>query len=372
MEKILHIPNIVDYQEIENLLSIVNSTPIKTLSISKNIKNIKFGILPILLQLISTIYIKNDKLDVLIKQLNKNNLEKFSKNLIYITSIMRSNLLHDEHNSEYQKEYVNNVKIFLKNMHSNLKVQYTFKGIGTQYICFDWSRDYSYLETLYNGHTLISKEEFVNSFAPLLFKYSISQGASWKEKRKIIENDFASILYELFQNTEDHTRNNSIKRKSIRGFILKYLKINNEEIDNNYKELKDYFNKLQNSNLEFLEMSIFDSGNGLAKSISKKDTFIDFREESQYVLKCFNKHIGSKLSKAYGIGLFEVMEKIKTHKGLFILRTGCIHMKIDYSQIKINKDTISFNNLDILYYENIIGTSFSIVLPLINEEAKNI
>ena len=363
MSNILHLSKDINNEDLEKFLAKIYTSEIDTLSIVKHPSDYKFGITPMLLQVISTLFLKNDKIKVLIKDINITDIEDISKKIIYLSAIMRSNFLINKNEEQLQKEYVKSATIFLNNMNYPDKVGNTFKGIGTQYICFDWSKHYSYIDILYNNKKLILKEDFIEYVAPNIFRHSISKSAIWDSSKHAIKFDFSSILYELFQNTELHTRDNSFSRKSIRGFILKYLKIQDSEYGK-YGVISNYLEQKKLTTSQFLEMSVFDTGEGLAKSISDVSNF-SFSEEINLVQKCFNKHVTRSNSKTRGIGLFEVVKLINKYRGLFILRTGRILLQVDSTQIKIEDDKVFFQNLELKEHQEIIGTSYTILLPLV-------
>ena len=56
---------------------------------------------------------------------------------------------------------------------------------------------------------------------------------------------------------------------------------------------------------------------------------------------------------------------IVKYKGLFILRTGRTHLIIDYKQIEISGSQINFKSIIKKEYQPIIGTSYTIILPLL-------
>lgn len=369
MNNILHIAKKIDSKSIEDYLAEIYTQEIDTLSIVKNLSSLKFAMYPIILQTISTLFFIHPKTKVLIKSLTDEDINDLSKELVYLTAIMRANVLLNDNQKEFQKKYVEDAKKFLDNMQDIDKINNTFKGIGIQLVCFDWSKSYSYLNSLYNGNKLISKNEFVTSIAPKLFKHSMSQAITWEETKQVLENDFASILYELFENTELHARDNSLIKKSIRGLRIKYTKLHENENKDKYEDIKGYLSKFKNQ--EFIEISIFDSGNGLAASLANNLDF-NFETEKKLVLKCFDKHTSRTGLSTRGLGLFEVMNMIKKNKGLFVLRTGRTLLKADYSVINFTENSLELGDQYIKKCQKIIGTSYTIILPLIQGGTQNV
>ena len=384
MDNYLTIPSKIDNEVLEKLLNKINNNLYTRLKISKNITSKKLGIQPILLQVISSFFMRNKDVTVEVSSITDGDIVSFSKNFVYISSILRASRLHDATGKKYRSKFMEKTIDFLNNMHENSKISNTCHGPCVQYVCFDWSDNFSNLETIYNGESLISKEEFLKTTAPSIFENTISQANSWLEKKRSIISDFGSILYELFLNTEEHTRDNSLEKQSIRGIFSRSLIITADSAKKNYTHIEKYLNHLQEyqvemnpfltraanppneASLQFIEISVTDTGDGLGKSMSKDTTLLTFEDEKVYVLRCFNKHATSKINGIYGIGLFEVIEKVVKHKGLFVLRTGKINITVDYLSINIDGDIVSFD-CDIKEHEEIVGTSFTIILPLIYE-----
>jgi len=369
MNNILHIAKKIDSKSIEDYLTKINTEDVDTLSIVKNLSSFRFAMYPIILQTISRLFFIHPKTKVLIKSLTDEDINDLSKELIYLTAIMRANLLLNDNQKEFQKEYVEDAKKFLDNMQDIDKINNSFKGIGVQLVCFDWSKNYAYINSLYNGNTLISKNEFITSIAPILFRHSMSQAITWDNKKQVLENDFANIIYELFENTELHARDESLVKKSIRGLRIKYTKIHENENKDKYEDIKNYLSEFTNQ--EFIEISIFDSGNGLAASLASNSDF-NFETEKKLVLKCFNKHISRTSLPTRGLGLFEVMSMIKKHKGLFVLRTGRTFLTADYSVISFNENSLVLDDKYITKCQEIVGTSYTIILPLTQEGIQNV
>jgi len=360
MNNTLHISKQINYEQINEYLTAIHTNDIDTLSIVKNLASFNFALYPILLQTISTLFYQHPTAKVLIKSLEMTNIDDLSKELIYLTSVMRANKLVNNDGEEFQKNYISKAKLFLDNMKNIEHINNTFKGIGVQLICFDWSKNYAYLNTLYNGDQLITKKQFINSLAPILFKHSMSQALTWEKTKESLEGDFANIIYELFENTELHAKDDSLSRKSIRGVRIKYTKLHDSENRAKYNDINEYLDLFENQ--EYMEISIFDSGNGLAESLSNHIEF-SFDIEKKLVLKCFNKHTSRTGLPTRGLGLFLVMEMIRKHKGLFVLRTGRTLLKADYRSINLDTDSI-LNEKNIDECPKIIGTSYTIILPL--------
>ncbi|HEX4085200.1 MAG TPA: hypothetical protein VHY22_09830 [Chthoniobacteraceae bacterium] len=141
-----------------------------------------------------------------------------------------------------------------------------------------------------------------------------------------------SVIYELFENAEEWGCTN-IKKEPVklplRGVLLsiqKTLPPFQTEPDT-----VGTFMTAAASDLgcaHFLEVSIFDSGIGLAQRHLKREIAdsepID--EELNAVKECLSKHSSSSDSSSRGIGLHHVMDLASQMDGFLRLRTGRLHL----------------------------------------------
>lgn len=158
----------------------------------------------------------------------------------------------------------------------------------------------------------------------------------------------ALILHELFKNTHDHARstfNDEIIGQSIRGLYCRFYTadqlsheiINKDIVQKNAAEL--FAEKLITSRkLNYpggkntkpinglLEISIFDSGSGLASKWRKGDVSnLDPQLQYQSVLECLKKGQSSIPSSERGYGLWKVLDTLRTLKGFISVRTNAVH-----------------------------------------------
>jgi len=135
------------------------------------------------------------------------------------------------------------------------------------------------------------------------------------------------IVSELFENTDIHGRRDldgkPISKNAIRGLILKRVqRIAKEKTDTG---------KTTSVRLDYLELSIFDSGTGYYPSFKRlplnDDTSI--KEEWEVVHMCIARHVSANLPDSRpgyrGMGLYEVLRALKEAAGYIEFRTGRVH-----------------------------------------------
>ncbi|OIQ68204.1 histidine kinase-, DNA gyrase B-, and HSP90-like ATPase [mine drainage metagenome] len=201
----------------------------------------------------------------------------------------------------------------------------------------------------------------------------VDQLADWDGFRKVVDgliksvasesdirgkiNDRAdrltTIILELFKNTHDHARysvDGKIIADSIRGLYARFYPIEKlKPIIAAKKE--EFFNqaeryvhllmqphsqiplkKSQRDLTGFLEISIFDSGPGLAAKWLHNDVSgVGPQEQLAAVMECFGKGRSSLSSGSRGFGLWKVLEELKQLKGMIRVRTNRVHALRQYA-----------------------------------------
>jgi hypothetical protein len=203
------------------------------------------------------------------------------------------------------------------------------------------------------------------------------------------EKALSAIIYELFKNTQEWATRDAYNDKiepSVRGFYFKFFSNEQEKMfeycDGN-KSLQRYFShqifKPNTVNrISFLEISVFDSGDGFigkrTESGSTED--IPVNQQVEIVKQCLTKYFttASGMSKIVkGIGLDRVLRTID-QKGFFRLRTNkvcvCRDMIANPYAAESDSGNISLFDWktglrnDFTSFYDVKGTVVSLILPL--------
>ncbi|TIN49188.1 MAG: hypothetical protein E5Y32_02355 [Mesorhizobium sp.] len=193
----------------------------------------------------------------------------------------------------------------------------------------------------------------------------------------------ASLFKELFSNTHLHARTDlrgALYRRSARGivFALRPVDIPHEKHTAGSNSLRQYFSSMKGlairPRVEFLEISVFDSGPGLAARANRAAIPDDFSidEEYQLVRSCFLKNVTTQSDPAHGLGLPRVMLALKTCGGFLRLRTGRLSLyKWFPPGLKVprfeEEDTSFFDSeggMTIRSHAPVAGAVFSILIPM--------
>lgn len=148
-----------------------------------------------------------------------------------------------------------------------------------------------------------------------------------------------TVLEELLANADEHASidlEGKKYKKGLRGMTVKASRINKMEISD-YAHTEPEFARfvikhmVKNVDaLDFLEISIIDSGPGLARrwlSIKEGKPLetlerMSLEDELQATLDCFKKHVTTKPSKESGMGLHNAVQAFNKLQAYVRLRTG--------------------------------------------------
>lgn len=150
------------------------------------------------------------------------------------------------------------------------------------------------------------------------------------------------LMFELVENTHQHGRqeiNVGKVKKSVRGMVIDYKLITAEQTSENIggenTAITHYLTALREDNptLHLLEISLFDSGYGILKSLVDGNTkTMPIQKEVEIIEKSFAKGVTSKADlNGYGRGLFNVREVLDDRKGFISLRTGRVSLYRDFN-----------------------------------------
>jgi hypothetical protein len=152
----------------------------------------------------------------------------------------------------------------------------------------------------------------------------------------------AGLLQEAFQNTHDHAQTDfcgGALRRSIRGILIAHHAVEARGLAamaGDHLPLQRYFANWQPRfsgarDAQFVELSIFDSGPGLAQSWLRKtrglarpiaDEPIPLAEEFAAVSACLAKGGTTKTGSTSGNGLFRIVEIVRRSGGFIRIRSG--------------------------------------------------
>lgn len=259
-------------------------------------------------------------------------------------------------------------------------------GRRTFLACVDHSTK-AYIPAFYfSDGTLRNRSEFSGLAEDLL----MSRAAAFTRQRirPATRQGLGLILYELLKNTHDWGRtgvDNVPLRPSIRGVLFTRLNVNLEGAlasAGGNPSLESYVNSLghrsRDEYVRFLELSVFDSGPGLASRWLKKSITDDITTEEELAacFACLRKHRTTSGASNRGLGLYDVMRTLDELHGFMRLRTGHLALFRDFvsSPLQAEEQSDGPSLFDWVSTSQVptrlapsTGTLFTMMIPLVEE-----
>jgi glycerol-3-phosphate cytidylyltransferase-like family protein len=267
---------------------------------------------------------------------------------------------------------------------SSVKATYPKSGdkVAAQFLCLH-GNEYEFPHALYNEPTrstgLINRENF-NS----LVNSALSANNDFNEfveKKENLKPLLASLLYELFENTDEHgyekVGSSESYKKNLRALSIKshtydlastnldVIRTNNPRFNSYLDFCTDQFIKRDRKVMRFLEFAVIDCGAGMAQRITGVPlTHIDINEEYKRTAECFKKGVTSKSSTSRGIGLDEVWNALTNLNGFIRLRTGRTSLFQTFHDLNLDSKK-SFKKWTNEELEQVEGTAITVVIPCV-------
>jgi hypothetical protein len=257
------------------------------------------------------------------------------------------------------------------------------KGVGTLLLCSTLG-DREFLPALYYPQIagqppkFRSESEIAQAMSKA-FEASVSGAQFEKRLSHPKQALIGAVVFELLRNTDEHARTDlkgDNYARSVRGVLLREHNIKTSDIGafSEFHGLCDYLTALSNipgkeSRLLLLELSIFDSGPGLASRFLAKEHFSSPSEELTAIRECLRLHKTTKSASGAGVGLYRTMIKLRSHGAFVRIRSGRISVYSDF--LSGQADTDEFGLRDASTGDHVptrmswaAGSLFTILLPL--------
>lgn len=287
-----------------------------------------------------------------------------------------------------KREYASHCSDVLKLMdmcdiHSSESVNRTYpKNVGkvaAQFICLHGSL-HEFQRSLYNG---ASRSEAIgrSEFKAIVKSALLGDKNFTRFLRKKTESlgSLANLLYELFQNTNDHAYEmldgKTSFLKNVRAISLKshadmFERKDLDAMNSNNRRFNDYLEyctkMFKSEGLEthrFLELSIVDGGLGLAQRFTGTALAkLTQKEEKEITVACFKDGVSSKGSESRGEGLDEVWKALCELNGFIRIRTGrlCLFQVFHDKEVS---DQRAFSNWSKAPLAHAEGTAVTVIIP---------
>lgn len=162
---------------------------------------------------------------------------------------------------------------------------------------------------------------------------------------------FGAVFHELFKNTHEHARHGrdgARLRRSIRGIIVNRRNWNREKVDSIVSEappLREFTAELMarahDERLRCLEISVFDSGIGLAQHWMREkwSNITTPLQELQACEECLQRWASATDRPHKGAGLHEVATMLSTLQGFMRIRTGRLSLFRNFMTTPVHEES---------------------------------
>jgi hypothetical protein len=392
---IIKIDKNIKLEDVESCYNELHGYIDKKLSVDLHLPKILehnyFGLIPALYQFTVTWvrYPNSGKLLLDIDNINEADLDKLYENELLFPLI---SLVWNK-NEVYTKDGLTNLRTILRpknvEMFEKMKKVKSLKGSKLLLTTFDHlPEDRGVLPCFEINHEFI-KNEFVltSNLRPSLTEI-LNYSNETKSNYELVGKHLMGIVYELMKNTYEWAREDESRvplDPSVRGLLIRFFKKRRKSLLEDFqkhKGLTDYFesNLLKEnsqSELYFLEVSVFDSGIGFIdkfKSLNPTETLSDI----DILKKCLIVHNTSAkglYKDDKGIGLDRILS-ILDKKGFLRIKTGnlCVYRNlITHNHKELDKEDVNSmelfdwnknSNTDYTSFKNAKGAVVTIIYPL--------
>jgi len=252
--------------------------------------------------------------------------------------------------------------------------------VAAQFICLHGSK-HEFQRSLYNAPS--RKEAIARKEFGALIRSALRENrhfSEYLERESALANGLANLIYELFQNTNDHAYEQLDGTSFAKNVRAISLKSHSDLIDNKDLSAMESINERFNTYLahctkrfeekklkvhRFLELSIVDGGLGFAQRFKGRPLGdISIQEETRITVECFRDGVSSKGSQSRGEGLDEVWQALCKLDGFIRIRTGRLCLFQTFHDKKAS-DVRAFSNWSQKELEHAEGTAVTIIIPCV-------
>jgi len=222
----------------------------------------------------------------------------------------------------------------------------------------------------YNGDHVIDSDAFYKQIVKIVENKMGEKGRKATLESMIDFRDLSELLWELFKNTHDHGREDTLGNflpLNFRGILIQQNDLTKDYFDIwcgkspsiAQQNLKKNWENNERKNF-VLDISIFDFGSGFFDLVKTKTGIeINDKGKTSAILKCFEEG-WSRLPKSNrGSGLTKVLQCINKYHGWLRVRTD--NLVIEKTFVEGDSPCITENDIRVL--ENkVVGTSIHISL----------
>jgi hypothetical protein len=257
-------------------------------------------------------------------------------------------------------------------------------------LCVDNSRDYRRPIRLYQSPDRVRDRSDLSHLLRTCLRAIVPEVRQNRINEGLLEAA-GRLVFEAFSNTHEHAQSDfrgDRLRRSVRGLLIGYRYFPQEDLGasaGSHLVLKRHFEAWRPDqpgarNAQYLDISVFDSGSGLAQTwLGRKGRLTDgilidgvsLEEEFEAVLDCLRKGGTTKSGNASGNGLYRIMEVVRHAGGFIRIRSGRLSVGRAFGVLEPPLDPANIQVEDLIgggrprvvrpWAE---GTTVSVLLPL--------
>ena len=371
--------------ELEALYEHIDS---ETINLPKNFKKLRLGSLSRLCQIFITALKYNPDKIVKFYQFDstskENAIDEFLERPECLTALLMSNNVYEKDKSIDGKQETIELKSKInRKIQDRLNLSIFEKNHRIQMFAVDHSvKKYAFPSCFYfpeGQNTLASSDFYAGLLHKAIHRFHYKTEISTEEI-----NGLALAIHELIQNTEQHAKNefNTGKvKRSVRALIIDYKSMwqsdDVERISGLDNPMTDYLKNIKEdkNSLHLLEISIFDSGEGIFRTLaSSNNDQYEIKDEVQIIEEAFAKGKTSKSDcQGYGRGLHNVRTILDKRSGFLSLRTGHVSLFRNFKSNQLIEsendplklyDEVSKSRNQYKKFAHAEGLAISILVPL--------
>lgn len=333
-------------EEIESLYIKYEESSDKSLNLPRSFKNLRLGLLPRICQFFITVLKRNSTVSLKFFQLqvdDKQGITELTEDPQSLTAILMAE-------SVFGKDKVESGQIRKVELKSNMNQALQFrlnnsvykKGHRVQLFAVDHSvPKYAYPTCFYSpvGSTNLKQSGFFSTLIQKFIKSTVTESVLSNEDT----DSLGEMIFEIVENTDQHSKvdyENGKQERSVRAVVIDHKMMTENQQSSNVggdnTAITDYLESLRQSNrtVHLLEISLFDSGQGIARNLASKLNLniLNVDEEARAISASFAKGITSKANdKGFGRGLHNVRKVLNERNGFISIRTGRVALYRDFN-----------------------------------------
>lgn len=391
----IRIPSDCTSRDVESLLAEIAASPGQALSVPSRIaRSASFGVSPLIVLAIAK-WQKlngNDARVVTAKDVTSSDesRDRFAATLHGMAAIWFSSVLGGVDGGDFRHSALVSMAKYVHAM-AERRLRETIRGPHVLLCCFQPAKN-EFLTSLYayqerGSRDPVSGKERVTirsqgEFLDLLRE--IQDQASFEIDRVFNEGQLSAIsaiLFQLFKNADVHTvtdENGNGYAKSMRGLMLRRVALKStaevEDYASDDRKFTAFLTRHSTgkSTGAFIEISIFDTGPGLAaRWLGKtRNTPVDiseisYEEEFEVTKKCFELHATSQGGAGHGDGLAIALRSLGQLGAFMSLRTGRMFLCQDFSNARVQTRFEPRHRFpDSVRLSATGGTSYTLCIPV--------